>query len=240
MEKIKPIQRPSVGEQVSDQLKEYLLDGRWKPGEKIPSENDLAQAFGVSRVTIREAVLRLTSLGLLESKFGGGTYVKEFTPGLNMNAIIPAAYLDTKSILDVIEFRQVVEVKTAVLAARRATPDDLEELEDILARMEKWKEDPKRFAEEDLEFHLELAKITENSLLIETLNVIRSLLSQAMLYAVQHRGYNQGLSYHRLLIDAIAKHDEQMTMRIMEEHINDVYLTMEQWLRQQDMESAKD
>lgn len=230
MEKIRPIQRPSVGEQVCNQLKEYLLDGRWRPGEKIPSENDLAQSFGVSRVTIREALLRLTSLGLLESKFGGGTYVCEITPGLNMNAIVPVAYLDSKSILDVIEYRQVVEVKTAGLAAKRASAQDLVELEDILFRMEKWKNDPKKFAEEDLNFHLELAKITKNSLLIETMNVIRSILSQAMFYAIQQRGHVQGLSYHRLLIDAIASHNEKKTMSIMKEHIDDVYETMEKSL----------
>lgn len=240
MNRIKPIKRPSVGEQVSSQLKEYLLEGRWQAGEKIPSENELAQSFGVSRVTIREAILRLTSLGLLESKFGGGTYVREFTPGINMNAIVPAAYLDNKSILDVIEFRQVVEAKTAGLAARRATEEDVSRLEEILAGMEKWKNDPQRFAEEDLGFHLELAKITRNSLLIETMNVIRSILSEAMFYAVQHRGHNQGLSFHRLLIDAIAKNDEQMTTRIMEEHIDDVHRTMEQWLSQKENGESSD
>lgn len=214
-----------MGELVGDQIKEYLLEGHWKPGDKIPSENELAQSFGVSRVTIREALLRLESQGLLESKFGGGTYVREVTPGLNLNALVPVAYLGGKSILDVMEYRQVVEVKTAGLAARRANADDIALLEAIWERMEKNKDNPERFAEEDLNFHFQLAKITGNSLLIETLNVIRSVLSQAMSYAIQQRGYTQGLYFHRLLIDAIAEHDEKKTMRIMEEHIDNVYET---------------
>ena len=229
MEKIRPIERASVGEQVCRQMKTYLLEGRWKPGDKLPSENDLAQSFGVSRVTIREALLRLTSLGLLESRFGGGNYVCEITPGLNMNAIVPAAYLDTKSILEVIEFRQVVEARTAGLAARRAGEQDVKNLEEILGRMEKFKDDPKTFAEEDLNFHLEIAKITGNSLLIETLNVIRSLLSEAMQYTVRQRGNIQGLTYHRKLIDTIASHNWKETIRIMDEHIDDTYETMKKF-----------
>ena len=210
---------------VGDQLKEYLLEGHWKAGEKIPSENELAQSFGVSRVTIREALLRLTSLGLLESKFGGGTYVKKITPGLNLSPLVPVAYLGGESLLDVMEYRQVVETKTAGLAARRATAEDVAELEAILARMEKSKDSPEKFAEEDLNFHFQLALITKNSLLIETLNIIRSVLGRAMSYAIQQRGYSQGLYFHRLLIDAIAVHDEKQTMRIMEEHIDNVYET---------------
>lgn len=227
MEKIRPIKRPSVGEQVCEQLKEYLFVGRWKAGEKIPSEHELAQAFGVSRVTVREALLRLSSLGLVETRFGGGTYVRRITPGLNISPIVPVAYLDTKSILDVIEYRLVVEVRTAGLAARRAVPEDMAILEETWKGMDRNQNDQRRFAEEDLNFHLELAKITRNSMLIETLNVIRSVLTQAMYVAIQARG-TRGLHYHRLLIDAIAAHDERRAMEVMEEHITNVYNTLEE------------
>ncbi len=232
MEKIRPIKRPSVSEQVCDQMKEHLFEGRWKPGEKIPTENELARSFGVSRLTIREALLRLSSLGFLESRFGAGTYVREITPGLNLSPLIPVAYLDRKSILDVVEYRLVMEVKTAGLAARRATPEDIAVLEENWAAMDRAKGDPRRFAEVDLGFHLELAKITRNSLLIETQNIIRSILSQAMFEAIRQRG-TQGLRYHRMLIEAIRKNDEAETMRLMEEHINNVYNTMRDNLMQE-------
>lgn len=226
MEKIKPLNRPSIGEQIGEKLKEYLLAGRWKPGEKMPTDNDLAESFGVSRLTIREALLRLTSIGLLESHYGGGTYVRKITPGLNMKTLVPVAYLDTKSILDVIEFRLVVEVRTAGLAARRATPEDIANLEATWIGMDQNKHNPTGFAEEDLAFHLELAKITDNSLLVETLNVIRAILSQTMQTAIRHRG-TRGLHYHRLMIDAIKAKDEKLTMDIMEEHLTNVYNTLE-------------
>ena len=234
---IKPIQRPSVGEQVCDQMKEYLLEGRWKPGEKLPSENELAQAFGVSRVTIREALLRLVSLGLLETKFGGGTYVKEITPGLCINSIIPAAYFEPETTLEVIEYRQVVVIKTAGLAARRAKPSDVAELQRIYEHMQKVTADPEAYAGADLSFHLELAKITGNSLLIETLNVIRSVLSQAMFYSIQKKGYEKGLMFHKLLIDAMKHNDEERAMQIMTDHLNDLYATMEKIIKESKDES---
>ena len=158
--------------------------------------------------------------------------MRHITPGRNRRAIIPAAYLSPSSIREVIEFRQVVEGKTAQRAALRATDNDLLQLEEILSAMEKWKHDPQRFAKEDLTFHLYLAKITQNSLLVETLNIIRSLLSQAMYYTILHRGHSQGLTDHRLMINSIAKRDGAATMRIMEKHISEAYQTMEQWILQ--------
>lgn len=232
MAKIQPIKRPSVGEMVCEQLKEFLFDGRWKPGDKIPPENDLAKAFGVSRVTIREALLRLSSLGLLESRFGGGTYVREITPGLNMQAIVPAAYLDSRSVLDVIEFRQVMEVKTAGLAARRADPADIDDLREITARMAKHRNDAKKFAAADLDFHLQLAKITRNSLIIETMNVIKGFLDQTIYRVVKHRGHSQALAFHKRLLDAIERRDEAAAMRIMEEHVDNMYTLMEKSLNE--------
>ncbi len=232
MERLRPIKRPSVSEQVCDQIKEHLFAGRWKPGEKIPTENDLARSFGVSRLTIREALMRLTSLGFLESRFGAGTYVKEITPGLNLSPIVPIAYLDSKSLLDVIEYRLVVEVRTAGLVAERATPADIAVLEENLATMARHQTDPRRFAEEDLNFHLELAKITRNSLLIETQNIIRSILSQAMFAAILQRG-TQGLISHRKIIDTIKTGDPKAAMNVMEEHITRVYNTMRDHLTEQ-------
>lgn len=231
MAKIKPIRRPSMGEMVCEQMKEYLLDGRWKAGDKIPSENELAQSFGVSRVTIREALLRLTSVGLLESRFAGANYVREITPGLNMAALVPAAYIDAKSYLEVIEFRQVVEAKTAGLAARRGDKRDVAELEEILERMHKYKDDPARFTAEDLEFHITLSRMSGNSLFIESMKAIQGVLESAIFRTVEAQGNREALMYHRAIIDAVASRDEKSAMRLTEEHVGDVYNRMEATLR---------
>ena len=71
---IKKVVKSSVSQQVFDQLREQILSGSWKPGQKLPSENELAAQFGVSRVTVRNALQKLSGLGLLETRFGEGSF----------------------------------------------------------------------------------------------------------------------------------------------------------------------
>ena len=95
---IKPIRRTSISDQVCMQIKQLILDKDWKPGEKIPSETELAELFGVSRVSVREALLKLSAIGLLESRFSGGNYVRELGADIYLNAIIPTVYVSSNSL----------------------------------------------------------------------------------------------------------------------------------------------
>ena len=126
---IQPINRQFVSEQVYEQLKHQLLTGEWKPGDKIPSENELAAAFGVSRVTVRHALQKLTALGLIETRVGEGAFVKEIKPGIYMNNMYPLVYLGKDSVVEVMEFRTIIEVGAAGMAAERITDKDIEKLE---------------------------------------------------------------------------------------------------------------
>jgi GntR family transcriptional regulator, transcriptional repressor for pyruvate dehydrogenase complex len=223
---IRPIKKANISEQVFEQLKQQMLLGEWKQGDKIPSENELAALFGVSRVTVRQALQKLTVLGLIETKLGEGSFVKEVKPGMYMNNLIPMAYLGSKSLLDILEFRQAIEVKTAELATKRATDEDIKELEKIFERMIKHKDNGKRFSEADLDFHLKLAEMTKNSLIIETHNIIKEILSVAMQSIVDQLGNVRGLHYHKMLLEAIKEHDYQKTKKIMAQHVDDTYETM--------------
>jgi GntR family transcriptional regulator, transcriptional repressor for pyruvate dehydrogenase complex len=220
---IKPIKKANISEQVFEQLKQQLVAGEWKQGEKIPSENELATAFGVSRVTVRQALQKLTVLGLIETRLGEGSFVKEIKPGVYMNTLIPMAYLGEQSLLEVLEFRQAVEVKTAELAAKRATPKEIEELEKIFERMTKYKDNPKKFSEADLDFHLKIAEMTGNSLIMETHNIIKDILSVAMQHVVEKLGNTRGLHYHKILLEAIKEHDSKRSRDIMAQHLDDTY-----------------
>lgn len=132
---IKPIKRVNVGEQVLLQLKKMLIDGEWAPGSKIPSENELAELFEVSRITVRQALQKLNALGLIETRLGDGSYVRNLDIGDSMNALIPVMYLGDQSDAQVFEFRQIIETGCTKLAVNRATKKDIEELKIILAEM---------------------------------------------------------------------------------------------------------
>lgn len=217
---IQPIKKSNVSEQVYEQLKRQLLNGEWKQGDKIPSENELAEAFNVSRVTVRHAIQKLTALGLIETRVGEGSFVKEVKPGVYMNAIIPLAYLGENSTLEVLEFRYVIESESVGLAAERATQEDIAELKEILKDMEDVKEDTKLFAEADLRFHFKIAQITRNSLIIETYNILNDILKTAMTDIVKRLGFKLGIYYHTKLLEAIEHHDSEQAKKVMKEHVN--------------------
>ena len=236
---IERVQRISMSDQVCDQLKKLMFDGVLKPGDKIGSENELCNSFGVSRVTIREALMKLTAMGLLESRYGSGTYVREVEVGTMMNAIIPIAYLGMESVLEVLEFRQVIEVRTAGLATKLATEEDIKRLEEIYEVMKQNVNREKEFSEADLKFHIELSKITKNTLIIETMMIIKDILSENIYSTVQLKGHEGGIKYHKMLIDAIREHNPEKTMAIMEEHLQDAYNTFEERLEVFKKEQSK-
>lgn len=219
---IKPIRRTSISDQVSMQIKQLILDKDWKPGERIPSETELAELFGVSRVSVREALLKLNAIGLLESRFSGGNYVREVGADIYLNAIIPAAYVSSNSLLELLEFRQVMEAKQAGLAARKAKPEDVARLEKIHKDMVKNAGNLEAFSEADLRFHIELARITQNSLLVACMELIRDVLGENMQKLVAQRGYESGINDHRQILAAIRENDERRAIQVMDDHVADI------------------
>jgi GntR family transcriptional repressor for pyruvate dehydrogenase complex len=89
MAKLERVKVESLRSQVYVQLKERLMEGEWGIGQKMPSENELCRSFGVSRVTVRAAIQQLEILGLVETKHGGGTYVRDFSTADLMDAFHP-------------------------------------------------------------------------------------------------------------------------------------------------------
>jgi GntR family transcriptional repressor for pyruvate dehydrogenase complex len=223
---IQPVKKTNVSHEVFEQLKQMLLRGDIKPGEKFLSENELAEAFGVSRMTARQAVQKLAVLGLLETRLGEGSFVKKIQPGMAMNGIISAIYLSENSLLEVLEFRTVIEGKTAKIATHKATYKDIEELEEIWTRMQQSKDDKREFAQADMDFHIKLAMITKNSIFAETYHIINDTMKMAFEEIVSISGNTGGLYYHQLLLEAIKEGNGEKAEQIMTEHVEVTYKGM--------------
>lgn len=89
---ITPIQKVNVVEEIFDQLQSMLIEGTWKPGDKIPSENELSETFGVSRMTIRQALQKMKALGLIETRSGSGSFVRKISPDDSLQDLVPLMY----------------------------------------------------------------------------------------------------------------------------------------------------
>lgn len=214
-----PIDKKSVSQQVVDQIMSNIVNRTWSPGAKLPSENELGQLFGVSRVPIREALRTLNAMGITQTRQGEGSYVSEPTPGMFMNSLLPLLILNRRSMMDILEYRRIVEPENAALAARNASPEDLEHMQRTLAVMERIGRPALEFSIADMEFHLDIARATQNSLLFNMANVIRDILVSYYRKINQIMGVGRALKYHRLIFEAIRDHDEDRARRWMQEHV---------------------
>jgi GntR family transcriptional regulator, transcriptional repressor for pyruvate dehydrogenase complex len=214
-----PINKVNVSEQVYNQLKKMIIEGEWKPGDKLPSENELAASFGVSRMTVRQSLQKLIALGLIETKLGDGSYVRVLDAGDSLNALMPAMYLNKNSFLDVIEFREMIETESAGMAALRATGDQIAELKKIYKRMLSNKKSIKKFALDDLAFHCKIGEMTGNELIIKTYSLLDDILEAAMYDGISKMGTDFAEQYHQLLIESIEEHDEIKARDYMKKHL---------------------
>lgn len=221
---LRPVKKESVSEQVFEQMKAQISSGSWKTGEKLPSETELAGIFHVSRVTIRNVLQRLSTMGLIETRFGEGSFVSEMNIGRQVKTVLlPSVYLQPHNVEEILQFRCAIEVETAGLAAALASDEDIEVLKEILQKQLTLKDNVTAFAECDLDFHHAIAKCTGNSLIIATYEILRDILKTAMVKTVSSLGPDVGLPYHQRLIEAIGNHDEHAAIVAMKEHMRSTF-----------------
>jgi GntR family transcriptional repressor for pyruvate dehydrogenase complex len=171
------LQRAGVGEQIFSILKSKIAAGEWKKNGKIPSETELASQFSVSRMTVHNVIQRLCTMGLLETRPGDGTYVKEFRLAEYFKEAIEL--LDNnKSMQDIREFRDAFERDYLILACERRTEKDIEDLEFIYHKMAELSltDDFDAFFDVDMEFHHRICQMTQNDVYIMVESVLRDLL----------------------------------------------------------------
>jgi GntR family transcriptional repressor for pyruvate dehydrogenase complex len=216
---IVPIDRRNISRQVYDQMLDNILNGVWPPGTKLPSENELTQVFGVSRVPIREALKKLSAMGITQTRQGEGSFVQMVTPGMFMNSLLPMLVWNRKSMMDILEYRRIVEPENAALAALNADADDLTCILATIRDIERIDAPVLEFAIADMKFHLDIARATKNSLLFNVSNVIRDVLVSYYRKINELMGTDRAIRYHRLIFEAIRDRDPDRARHWMQEHI---------------------
>jgi len=221
MAKLERVKAESLRAQVYVQLKAKLMEGIWKVGEKLPSENELCASFGVSRVTVRAAIQQLEILGLVETKHGGGTFVKDFSTIDAMDTLHPLMQISkNQDIITVLEYRKVVEKGTIGLAVPKITQKDLDFLEETYAKMQSCTDNAEEEAKADHQFHYRIAQIAHNPIILKVYEIIDEILASSMVDVVAMLGCEIGLRYHRKLIDAIRSGNIAACEALMDEHID--------------------
>ncbi len=220
---------------VYEQLETMVVEGRLAPGSALPSERDLAQQMGVSRPSLREALLRLESRGLIVGRAGGGYLVANASQPLLAEPLSQLMSRHSKTVDDVLEMREVLEAKAVELAAERATPEDLARLAQALDALEQAfavGRDGRdgegalltRVPELDAHFHLALAEATHNLVLVHLMHAIFELLRGSVVdnyRAIVGHGADleELIRQHRRIFNAVASHDAANAQRTLREHL---------------------
>jgi GntR family transcriptional repressor for pyruvate dehydrogenase complex len=214
------VRREGTGVATTRRLIDYLLSGDVAPGQKIPSERQLAEALGVGRSTIREAIKSLELLGLLEQRVGDGTYLSGSSSELLPQVIQWGLLLGERRMDDLLEARFHLEVLLAGLAADGRTEEQLARLHELIAQMRASSDDLDSYIEADIAFHLQIARASGNSVLVGVLNNIQSLLHVWASRVIHTAGETAtSLAMHEPILKAIDAGDAEAAREAMTAHM---------------------
>jgi GntR family transcriptional repressor for pyruvate dehydrogenase complex len=222
--RFKPIKPKKVSSQIADQIRESILAGDFTPGEKLPPERELAEMFGVSRPSVREALNILAAAGLVMSYQGGGTVVLSLVDTQKGNALSDLINTQQDRALEVIEVRKCMESWTAYYAAQRALPEDLRRMEEIVAGMEKNLSGQLPSEDLDANLHIVIARATHNIVWLHLMQSIFDAMKEfqrGVWRAVYLTREDHDLLYqhHAALVAAIRARDAEGARDAMMAHL---------------------
>ena len=222
---IKPASRTTLYQEVLKQMLEAVKDGTWTPGEKIPSEMELAEQFEVGRNSIREATKSLAVFGIVDSRPGQGTFISEDALRKITNTELMNYLSDDSSWVELMQIRIMLESQNVYWAAERATSNDMMELEEVLLLSTDSEEKIHPKTEENLKFHSDfhetIARIGGNKLALRLLRSIRSEIdAQRHEYLdLKDEDWDKMMVEHRQIVDLVKKHKPREAAEMMKAHL---------------------
>jgi len=222
----KQLKKTRLYEEVAEQIKEAILDGHLKPTERLPSERDLCEIFGVGRPTVREALRVLDNMGLIEIGSGvKGSTVKDVDITQYMEAVREQMShlikVNEETIRDLWEVRKYIELGIAVTAACKARRQDLNKLRDCIHRMEACGNDIRAYFPIAVDFHKYLAKLTQNKIFYILWGMFQDILLKGYMPNLESlfpEGPSRLLESNKTLVQAIESKDPDKIKRAMEMH----------------------
>lgn len=215
-----PIKSEKVYKIIMKQIKDIVKSGELKRGDKLPSERELALRLNVSRTSVREAIKALETLGLVESKHGGGNYIKNDFEDILLEPLSIAFMLLGSNNSEILELRKVIEPEVAFMAAKNITENEIKELENIIEKLSKTT-DSKICASLDKEFHYVIAKASKNHLLstivFSVSSLIEEYIDESKMYKIDRE---KVINDHKIILEAIISHDSKKAFIESKNHLN--------------------
>ena len=217
------VPRTKLYQKVVKQVQDIIRDGLLRPGDMLPPERELAERLHVSRGSLREAILALESMGLVEPRHGEGTIVRDLSAAPLVNQLSVMLVQKRALVGELLEFRLMVEPTLAARAAANATEEEITHLEEILSRQKAKVDQGELAIEEDSKFHYAIAQAARNSVVLKVLDVFMDYLRDSRELSLQVEGRPQrSLNSHRRILNAIARKNPAAAEKAMRRHITTI------------------
>ena len=224
LENFSEIKVETLVDKIIRQIRSLITSGQLNAGDKLPSERQLAEKFGIGRSYVRDAIRKLEFYGIVKTMPQSGTVVA----GLGITAleglITDVLEIEDTDFASLVETRVLLEIKSAMLAAERRTPDDIIALEKALKAYETKLEQDDQAIEEDLLFHLKIAEAGKNKVLKSLMLIIIPdiIKSYATLKVCNNDTVTKTIDEHRQILNYIIKQDTEAVQKAMQLHLQDV------------------
>ncbi len=220
---LEPIRRTRVYEQVAARIQQLILEGELRPGDRLPTERELAERFRVSRSSVRDAIRVLQLMGLVEPRQGEGTVVRDLSPEAVVHPLASLLVRSRALLTDLLDVRKMIEPHLAARAAQHATEEEIRRLQTILDRQRAKAEQGELAVEEDSEFHYTIATAARNQVILRILDVLMDLLRTSRERSLQVPGRLQkSLEGHGRILAAIRRRDPAAAEAAMRRHLEEI------------------
>jgi GntR family transcriptional repressor for pyruvate dehydrogenase complex len=216
------IKHQKIYQQVVERIQNMLLEGSLEKGDRLPSERELSEKFGVSRSSVREALRALEIIGIVESRQGGGNYIRSVFDYQVFEPLSVMFKLNKGSFHDILEYRKIFEPEIAAIAAKRITPENAVLLADLASQL-KASKDEKNSTRIDMEIHKKIVDISGNYMLKTTMTaasvIMESFIQEARDLIFQwQENREELLNIHCRICDAIIKGDSDKASELTQTH----------------------
>jgi len=212
----------TTAEEVISQLREMIHRGELRPGDRLPPERDLAKLLGVSRPTLRAGIRSLTTVGILQSRQGAGTFVAQRgeSPTLDSSPLRMMAALHGFRSDEMFEARLALEMSIAGLAATRATAEQITLMSEEIAGMYASLDNPEQYLVHDMRFHQTVAAASGNRILTSLMNMVATILYDTRIQTVKRaKDLKQSAEQHHNIYRAMRDHDAEAARQAMHDHL---------------------
>lgn len=221
-----PIRTKKIYEEIIEQIKTLIAEGKLRPGDKLISERELAVKMQVGRSAVREAFRALEAMQIIEIRPGEGTYIREASTDYIIEALSLVLSTKQKTTHELMELRKILEEDCAVLAATRRTEDDLQAMKKQLEQMARDINEGKMGYESDLGFHYAIYKASGNTIIFRLMATLRDTVRHALreilveLRRTEASTPSQLYEEHLLIYQAIENRDPKTAREAMRKHLD--------------------